>query len=83
MRGLHLDMEHIMSDLIARAAAPAASYTPPVHRAALLADCLSRTISGRPLPEGLCPAPMPLVRPATVEAGLGWILAGRPAVDPS
>ena len=63
-----------MATLAARSAAPAYDRAPSAG--AVLADCLGRIVTGRPLPEHLRPAPTTSPRPLTVEAGIARILLG-------
>ena len=62
-----------MATLTARTA-PA--YDRSTSAQAVLADCLGRIITGRPLPEHLRPAPTTRPRPLTVEAGIARIMLG-------
>lgn len=65
-----------MPTLAARTAAPAPVYDRATNAQAVLADCLGRIITGRPLPEHLRPASTVRPRPLTVEAGIARILRG-------
>jgi hypothetical protein len=68
-------------DFAIQSAQPAISYTPSTgrDRQALIAECISSILAGRPLPEGLRPHATPVSRPATVAEGIRRILSGRAA----
>ena len=57
-------------------AAATGAYSQPASRAEILADALGRIITGRPLPAGLCPAPVVVAVTVTVEEGISRILTG-------
>ncbi|MFL5577798.1 MAG: hypothetical protein ACJ79S_17725 [Gemmatimonadaceae bacterium] len=50
--------------------------TPSAGRAEVLAEALGCIITGRPLPESVRAPSYEAVRPATVEVGIAWIIAG-------
>jgi hypothetical protein len=57
---------------------PVASYSPltPAIREAILAEAIGCILGGRPYPEQLRATVYMPPRPATVEAGCAWALAG-------
>ena len=63
-----------MATLAARPAAPA--YTPAPSAQAVLADCLGRIITGRPLPDHLQPASHVRACPPSIAAGIAGIVRG-------
>ena len=54
-------------------------YNRPASRDALMAEAFACILSGRRLPEALCPAVVVLTRPASVEEGCRRIVTGPAA----
>jgi hypothetical protein len=72
-------MESRMSTLLETSRDIAAAYTRPATREAMVAEAIGCIITGRVFPDYLRAPSRELDRPASVEAGIGRILAG-PAV---
>ena len=66
------------SQTIATTTGASTAYAPPAapEKEALIAECIGRIITGRPLPEALRPQVPDVQRPETVEEGIARILAG-------